>query len=57
MLVIADASPLRYLIVIGEEHLLPAMFQEVCAPSAVISELTAESTPERVRSVIDSGPR
>lgn len=56
MLVIADASPLRYLIGIGECELLPSIFREVWAPSAVIRELTDSSTPEPVRSVIESRP-
>ena len=56
MLVIADAGPLRYLIGIGEHELLPAIFREVWAPSAVISELTAPSTPESVRRVVESCP-
>lgn len=56
MLVIADASPLRYLIDIGQHELLPSIFREVWVPSAVISELTDSSTPESVRSVIENRP-
>lgn len=42
MIVIADASPLRYLIVIGYPHLLATMFGEVWAPQAVIDELSSK---------------
>jgi len=56
VLVIADASPLRYLIDIGQHELLPSIFREVQVPSAVISELTDSSTPESVRSVIENRP-
>lgn len=56
MLVIADTSPLRYLIAIDAIEVLPALFQRVIAPSAVIEELTRSSTPATVRAVIESCP-
>lgn len=48
--------PLRYLIAIGEEEVLPALFGEVWAPGAVITELTTSSTPESVRRLVEDRP-
>ncbi len=56
MLVVADASPLRYLIAINQQELLVQIFEEVVATSAVIAELTAPSTPEIVRATVRSHP-
>ena len=39
MIVIADTSPLNYLILIGEAHILPALFNRVVIPKAVHLEL------------------
>ena len=49
MIAVADASPLCYLILIGEIDLLPKLFLEVVAPQAVIAELLHEDAPEGVR--------
>jgi predicted nucleic acid-binding protein len=38
-LVIADTSPVNYLILIGHIELLPALFEKVILPSAVRDEL------------------
>jgi len=40
MIVVADTSPLNYLIQIGCESLLPALYKRVVVPSAVLSELS-----------------
>ena len=48
-LVISDTSPLRYLVLIGEADLLPALYTEVLIPEAVADELNHPSTPEAVR--------
>ena len=56
MVVIADSSPLRYLIVFGEHGLLPELFGEVWIPSAVLNELSAASTPAEVRSFFGTPP-
>jgi predicted nucleic acid-binding protein len=57
MLVVADTSPLRYLIAIGEEGVLPTIFGEVWVPGAVVAELTTSSTPESVRHLMENRPR
>jgi predicted nucleic acid-binding protein len=49
MIVVADASPLRYLVLIGDVNLLPALYGFVLTPPAVMSELSREQTPEEVR--------
>lgn len=38
MIVVADSSPLRYLIVIGQQNLLPILFSEAWIPLAVLAE-------------------
>jgi predicted nucleic acid-binding protein len=49
VIVVADASPLRYLILIEHTHVLPALYGHVIVPPAVITELTRERTPSLVR--------
>jgi predicted nucleic acid-binding protein len=49
VIVVADASPLRYLILIEHVHVLPALFGEVIVPPVVVAELTNEQTPQEVR--------
>ena len=56
MIVVADASPLRYLILIDYVHVLPALYGRVVVPPAVITELTHERTPDPVRSWLSNRP-
>jgi predicted nucleic acid-binding protein len=51
MIVVADSSPLRYLILIEHTHVLPALFGRVLIPPAVSGELNRQRTPlfERAR--------
>jgi predicted nucleic acid-binding protein len=49
MIAVADASPLCYLVLIGEIDLLSKLFLHVAAPHAVINELLHEDAPEAVR--------
>lgn len=56
MIVVADTSPLRYLILIGEVELLPRIFGEVVISDAVLSELLHKNSPEAVRGFISSRP-
>jgi predicted nucleic acid-binding protein len=53
-LVIADTSPINYLILIGHIEILPALFQKVILPSVVRDELTA--APPSVRLWITDPP-
>ena len=48
-LVVADTTPLRYLVEIGCESLLPQLFTKVWLPGAVARELQGKGTPEKVR--------
>ena len=56
MIVVADASPLRYLILIEHVHVLPALYGRVVVPPAVVSELSQERTPEPVRHWLSNRP-
>jgi predicted nucleic acid-binding protein len=47
--VISDTSPLRYLVLIGQADLLPALYTEVLIPETVAEELNQPATPEPVR--------
>jgi predicted nucleic acid-binding protein len=49
MIAVSDASPLCYLVLIGEIHLLPRVFSQVVAPEAVMRELLHEDAPRAVR--------
>ena len=49
MIVVADASPLCYLILIEEVRVLPALYGRVIVPPAVVTELNHERTPNVVR--------
>jgi hypothetical protein len=49
MHVVADASPLRYLILIGHIELLPTLFTQIIIPRAVLGELQRAQTPPVVR--------
>ena len=52
MLVVSDASPLRYLVLINHIGLLPTLFGRVIVPPAVVDELTHANSPEIVRSFL-----
>jgi predicted nucleic acid-binding protein len=55
-LVIADAGPVNYLILIGHIELLPRLFQRVILPTAVQEELHDAGAPPMVRAWIASPP-
>jgi predicted nucleic acid-binding protein len=48
-LVVADTAPLRYLVEIRYEYLLPQLFTKVWIPGTVAAELRHERTPGVVR--------
>lgn len=56
MIVVADASPLRYLILIEHVHLLPVLYGRVVVPPAVITELNQERTPDLVQAWLSNRP-
>ncbi len=49
MIAVVDASPLCYLVLIGEIDLLPQLFSRVMVPQAVILELRHKDAPDVVR--------
>lgn len=49
MLVVADTSPINYLVLIQHEMLLPTLYTRVVILPAVYSELQRPGTPEPVR--------
>jgi predicted nucleic acid-binding protein len=56
MFAVSNTTPLRYLIAIGQEHMLGQVFEKVFVPSAVNEELTEARAPEIVRGRILSPP-
>jgi|SRR5579863_532263 len=48
MVVVADTSPLNYLVLIGEIQVLPLLYRRVVIPQAVIDELTHPAAPAPV---------
>ena len=56
MLVIADTSPLHYLVLIEHAAILPTLFGHVLVPRAVAEELQRPRTPAAVRAWMESPP-
>jgi predicted nucleic acid-binding protein len=56
MVVVADATPIHYLILIGEIDLLRELYGTIAVPEAVIEELSAPQTPTDVREWVSALP-
>jgi predicted nucleic acid-binding protein len=56
MIVIADSSPLRYLVLVQQAHLLHALFDSIIIPPGVVSELTQKNTPAPVQIWMEHQP-
>jgi len=56
-MVVSNTSPLNYLVLIDQIHLLFALYGRVLVPQSVYKELRAPKTPEAVRSWIASSPQ
>jgi len=56
MVVVADTSPLNYLVLIGEIDVLPQLYGRVLVPNAVVDELRHSAAPERVAEFAKSLP-
>jgi predicted nucleic acid-binding protein len=56
MIVVADTTPLNYLVLIEEANLLPRLFGQVLIPPAVFAELKNPETPPRVRGWLADAP-
>jgi predicted nucleic acid-binding protein len=57
VIVVADTSPLNYLLLIRNVEVLPALYGAIIIPSAVLDELTAPSTPDLVRTWASTLPK
>ena len=56
MIVVADTTPINYLILINEVHVLQALYGQVVIPPAVHEELAHARAPEEVRNWIEQPP-
>lgn len=56
MTVVADTTPLCYLVLIGRESLIPLLYGRVVIPPAVAAELGHENTPGDVRAWLAGEP-
>jgi predicted nucleic acid-binding protein len=56
MLVVADTSPIHYLVLIEREAILPALYGQVAIPPAVFADLQQPSTPALVRAWVAHHP-
>jgi predicted nucleic acid-binding protein len=54
--VVADATPLNYLILIGAIHVLPRIFEKIHVPIEIRDELSCEATPPPVRTWMQQPP-
>jgi len=56
LIVVSDTTPLNYLVLIGAVDVLPRLFKNVYAPSAVVHELTHPKAPPAVCAWAQSPP-
>ena len=56
MIVVADTSPINYLVLIDHIELLPALFQRVAVPAAVLDELHSPGAPPAVKAWVADPP-
>lgn len=56
MIVVADTSPLNYLILIGCDRILPTLYGHLVVPATVIQELSDSLAPRRIASWLDPLP-
>lgn len=56
MMVVADTSPLNYLVLIGEANLLHVLYGRLLIPKAVLSELQDPGAPSAVIAWIENRP-
>lgn len=56
MTIVSNTSPISYLVLIGAEEMLPALYGEVLIPEAVRRELGHPQGPESVRNWVEVSP-
>ena len=57
MIVLADTSPIRYLIVLKKESILPALYDRIAIPPAVLRGLSALQAPPEVQRWASNPPQ
>lgn len=56
MIVVADTSPINYLVLIDAVGVLPELYENIVVPNAVFEELQAAETPEKVSDFVKNLP-
>ena len=56
MIVVSDTTPLNYLVLIDQSHLLHELYGRVLMPEAVRDEMLRADTPEKVRDFVSKPP-
>ncbi len=56
MIVVADTSPINYLVLLGHIEILPKIYGEVLIPQAVLDELQDSEAPAEVRAWVSDPP-
>ena len=56
MTVVSDTSPIDYLVLIELQDVLPALFEQVLIPGAVLRELQSPKGPQEIRKWMASRP-
>jgi predicted nucleic acid-binding protein len=56
MIVVADTSPIHYLVLVGHADVLQNLYERVLIPGAVARELQAASTPPAVKAWLAAAP-
>jgi predicted nucleic acid-binding protein len=56
VVVVSDTSPVHYLVLIGEVHVLHGLYGQLLLPQAVVRELAESGAPAKVREWMASPP-
>jgi predicted nucleic acid-binding protein len=56
VIVVANTSPINYLVLVEQIHLLERLYRKVVLPEVVFGELQAAGTPEAVRHWVKTAP-
>ena len=56
MIIVSDTTPLNYLILIGQVHILHELYDSVLVPQSVFDEMQRAGTPAEVRAWIAARP-
>jgi predicted nucleic acid-binding protein len=57
MVVVADTSPINYLVLIAQVDLLSQLYTRILIPPAVLAELKHPLAPKPVRDWVDNAPK